>query len=260
MKKILFFGTGEKACLTIREIKKDKSLKIVGVVPRYNKNHNYFDRGLIAKEAKNLGYKLLKTYNVNSSSFLNLVRSLKIDLICNYGHNQLFKENLLNIPKYGCLNYHPGLLPYGRGSGAVVGELINERKFIGRTCHLMNNNFDSGIIVSQEVFKASKFKNLSLIENALKKDSEKFYYKSLLKVFKKFKGKKINNFGTYYPKFSEGDNYINWNENSETIYRKIKSRLHTMPSICFIRKSLKKVSVLDVEKDNKIKPYIFVNG
>ena len=82
----------------------------------------------------------------------------------------------------------------------------------------------------------------------------------MLKVFKKSKGKKINNFGTYYPKFSEGDNYINWNENSETIYRKIKSRLSSMPSVCFIRKSLKKVTVLDVEKDNKIKPYIFVNG
>ena len=64
-----------------------------------------------------------------------------------------------------------------------------------------------------------------MIENALKKNSEKFYYKSVLKVFKKSKGKKINNFGTYYPKFSEGDNYINWNENSETIYRKIKHEL-----------------------------------
>ena len=82
----------------------------------------------------------------------------------------------------------------------------------------------------------------------------------MLKIFKKSKGKKINNFGTYYPKFSESDNYINWNENSEIIYRKIKSRLSSMPSICFIRKSLKKVTVLDVEKDNKIKPYIFVNG
>ena len=44
-----------------------------------------------------------------------VIRNLKIDLICNYGHNQLFKESLLKIPKYGCLNYHPGLLPYGRG-------------------------------------------------------------------------------------------------------------------------------------------------
>ena len=115
----------------------------------------------------------------------------------------------------------------------------------------MNNKFDSGIIVSQQAFMTSKFKNLSVIENVLRRDSEKFYFKSVLKVFKKFKSKKINDFGTYYPKFSEGDNYINWNENSEIIYRKIKSRLHTMPSICFIRKSLKKVSVLDVEKDNK---------
>ena len=67
----------------------------------------------------------------------------------------------------------------------------------------MNNSFDSGIIVNQEVFRTSKFKDLSLIENALKKNSEKFYYNSVLKVFKKSKGKKINNFGTYYPKFSK---------------------------------------------------------
>ena len=51
-----------------------------------------------------------------------------------------------------------GLLPYGRGSGTVVGEIINERKFIGRTCHLMNNSFDSGIIVNQEVLGPQSLK------------------------------------------------------------------------------------------------------
>jgi len=260
MKKILFFGTSTKACLTLKKIKKNKTLKIVGVVPRFKKDLKYFDKGMLARETKLLGYKLFKTYDINSKSFLHSIKKLKIDLICNYGHNQLFKPDLLKIPKYGCLNFHPGLLPYGRGSGAIVGEIINSKKLIGRTCHLMNDKFDSGVIIKQEAFSISKFKNLSEIENSLKKNAETFYLNSILKVFKKFKIKKINKFGTYYPKFSEGDNFINWNDSSDVIYKKIKSRLPGMTSICFVRSTLKKVNILGVEKAKEVKPYVFVNG
>ena len=72
------------------------------------------------------------------------------DLICNLGHNQLFKDELLEIPQIGCLNLHPGLLPFGRGSGAVQGEIINKQDQIGWSCHFMNNKFDSGFLVSQK--------------------------------------------------------------------------------------------------------------
>ena len=95
MKKILFFGTSTKACLTLKKIKKNKTLKVVGVVPRFKKNLKYFDNGMLAKETKSLGYKLFKTYDINSKSFLNSIKKFKIDLICNYGHNQLFKSDLL---------------------------------------------------------------------------------------------------------------------------------------------------------------------
>ena len=78
-----------------------------------------------------------------------------MDLIVNIGHAQLFKSNLINSTNFGILNYHPGLLPSARGSGAVVGELINGQNVVGRTCHLVNEKFDLGTIINQEKFNIS---------------------------------------------------------------------------------------------------------
>ena len=96
------------------------------------------------------------------------INKLKPHLICNWGHNQLFKDKILNLPQLGCVNLHPGLLPFGRGSGAIQGEILNGRK-IGWTCHFMDKKFQLlplrigvGIVVlnkNNKIFVAKRIDN-----------------------------------------------------------------------------------------------------
>ena len=139
--KLLFLGQGINAAKTLELLNREPSLKISFCAPRMN-NNSWFDEGILAKKCDELGIEKIKSNDMNSAEFISIVKEKKIDLIVNLGHHQLFKKFLIKSAKFGILNYHPGLLPYGRGSGAVVGEIMNGVSEIGRTCHLVDKHFE----------------------------------------------------------------------------------------------------------------------
>lgn len=263
-KKIMFFGMGRNAADTLQEIFNDCNFEIVAVVPRLKKqSKEWFDEGVLEKKSLHLKIDVLVVDNVNEESFVNYLSNLNLDLIVNFGHGQLFKKDLISSTKFGILNYHPGLLPHGRGSGAIVGELLNGTNIVGRTCHLVDENFDLGFIVNQEKFHIKDSYSMSKVKGILEKNIGNFIYESIKKVFeidpKEFQSLS-NDFGRYYPKFVPGDEYIDWNCNSDLIYNKIRSRLNERYSIAILKENLEKVYIAGVEKCKNIEPYFSVNG
>ena len=113
--KLIFLGQGKTASKTLTKLSKNTSLEIIFCSPRLDTKGNWFDGGILASEAEDLGIQLKK--NANMNDVVNLVKDLKVHLIVNcLGHHQLFSKELINSSHFGILNYHPGLLPYGRGS------------------------------------------------------------------------------------------------------------------------------------------------
>lgn len=263
--KLGFLGQGKIAAKTLEKIFNNKNLEIVFCAPRLkNKNSSrWFDQGILAKKTKEKGIKLIKISDLNSQRFIKYSKKAKIHLFVNLGHGQLFKKDLINSSKIGVLNYHPGFLPYGRGPGAIVGEIMNSAKFVGRTCHLVNDKFDSGQIIKQEKFKVSKYATNTDLSNLLNQDVDKFILSAIIKIINndhKSKVMKKINFGRYFPKRIAGDEIINWNDKSINIFNKVRSRLYERYSIIYIKDTLKKYFVADVKLENNVKNYTFVNG
>ena len=150
--------------------------------------------------------------------------SLKPKLIINWGYGQIFKKELLNVAPLGALNFHPGLIPYGRGSGAVVGEIWNSATEIGQVAHFMDEEIDKGRVVEKRIFKITGFEYQDEINKMFAIGSEDFFISAIEKVFQGNRGEVVEGFGRYYPKFVEGDDIVNWSESSEIIIRKIRSR------------------------------------
>ena len=263
--KLAFLGQGEIAAKTLEKISKNKNFEIVFCAPRManNNTHKWFDRGILANKTKQKGIKLIKKFDLNSAGFVNYSKKANVHLIINIGHGQLLKKDLINSSKIGILNYHPGLIPYGRGSGALVGEIMNSANYIGRTCHLIDEKFDLGKIVKQEKFKVSKSATNTQLSNLLKQNVDKFVLSAIIKVLNNkfnFKIKKKMNFGRYFPKHVFGDEIINWNDNSKNIFNKVRSRLYERYSVIYIKNTLKKYFVSEVRMAKNVKKYIFVNG
>tara|TARA_B100000287_G_scaffold420432_1_gene459800 strand:- start:153 stop:803 length:651 start_codon:yes stop_codon:yes gene_type:complete len=86
---------------------------------------------------------------VNSTSTINLIKSLNPDLIFVFG-SSLLKPNVFNIAKVGCINIHTGLVQYFRGVDSSFWAIYNEQpQAIGATLHFINNTIDAGDIIDQ---------------------------------------------------------------------------------------------------------------
>jgi methionyl-tRNA formyltransferase len=89
---------------------------------------------------------------INSSTSLGLVREAKPDLIFSAHFQQLLHSELLQIPKIGCINLHPSLLPKYRGMSPQHWPIINGDQDTGVSIHFINEGVDTGNLIVQKRF------------------------------------------------------------------------------------------------------------
>ena len=87
--------------------------------------------------------------NVNDHKFIEVLRKLKPDLFISMYFGRLFSPELLDVPKLGCINMHPSLLPKGRGQGPSTWPIVYGDTETGQTIHYLDEGIDSGDIIAQ---------------------------------------------------------------------------------------------------------------
>jgi len=87
--------------------------------------------------------------NVNDPRFVEVLRRLEPDLFISMYFGRLFSPDLLQVPKLGCINMHPSLLPKYRGQGPSTWPIVHGDKETGQTIHWLDEGIDSGDIIGQ---------------------------------------------------------------------------------------------------------------
>ena len=148
-KRILFLGMPDMAIVCLNKLYQNK-INIVGVVPpdKSASTHN-----LMVKTATDFGYNVI-TFNktLTEPDFLKKIESLNPDLAVVCSFNKKLPKELLHIPKDGVINLHPSKLPDYRGGNPYSHVIINGEKESAITLHYMDENFDTGDIISQFKF------------------------------------------------------------------------------------------------------------
>ena len=86
----------------------------------------------------------------NNPEFLEAVKKLNPDLICVVAYGKILPQELLDIPKYGCVNVHGSLLPKYRGAAPIQWAVLNGDKKTGVTTMFMNAGMDTGDMILKE--------------------------------------------------------------------------------------------------------------
>ena len=131
MLNILFMGTPDFAEESLKSI--DKSgFNILGVVTNPDKPKG---RGMKMVSSPVKEYALEKNIPVyqpikvrNNPEFIEEVRKMNPDVICVVAYGKILPEELLKIPKLGCINVHGSLLPKYRGAAPIQWAVINGDK------------------------------------------------------------------------------------------------------------------------------------
>ncbi len=155
MLNILFMGTPDFAEESLKSIDK-AGFNILGVVTNPDKPKG---RGMKMVSSPVKEYALEKNIPVyqpikvrNNPEFIEEVRKMNPDVICVVAYGKILPEELLKIPKLGCINVHGSLLPKYRGAAPIQWAVINGDKKTGITTMYMDVGMDTGdIILKKEV-------------------------------------------------------------------------------------------------------------
>ena len=100
-------------------------------------------------------WNIISIKDINSGESLEYLKRLNLDLIVSVAASQIFKKDVLELPKYGCINIHNARLPKNRGMMPCFWALLNYDKepYSAMTIHRMNEKLDDGEIILQEEFK-----------------------------------------------------------------------------------------------------------
>lgn len=88
---------------------------------------------------------------VRDEEFVETLRSLAPEVIVVVAFGQILSKEILDMPKYGCVNVHASLLPKYRGSAPIQWAVINGEKESGVTTMLMNEGIDTGDMLKKVV-------------------------------------------------------------------------------------------------------------
>lgn len=96
-------------------------------------------------------YKLyeIKANSVNSEKFRKEVLKLNPDIILVGSWSEKICQKTINLPKLGCINCHPSMLPKYRGPNPYAQVIKNGEIKTGVTFHLVDSGYDTGPILHQ---------------------------------------------------------------------------------------------------------------
>ena len=95
------------------------------------------------------GLPVYTTRNLNDAEGLKFLAACAPDLLISAFFNQRLHAPALALPKHGCLNIHPALLPEAKGVDPVFQSLLHGAPPLGVTVHFMTPELDAGRIVAQ---------------------------------------------------------------------------------------------------------------
>ncbi|MDU5105877.1 MULTISPECIES: methionyl-tRNA formyltransferase [unclassified Clostridium] len=152
--KIVFMGTPDFAVPSLKKI-----IDVFGVEAVFTQPDKPKGRGKkiayspIKEVALEHGIKVLQPIKLkDDTEAINYLKELKPDFIIVVAFGQILNKEVLDIPKFGCINLHASLLPMYRGAAPLNWAIIKGEKKSGNTTMLMDVGLDTGdMLLKDEV-------------------------------------------------------------------------------------------------------------
>ncbi len=150
--KIVFMGTPDFAVPPLKALA-EAGYEVAAVVTQPDKPKG---RGKVLmptpvkEEAMKHGFAVVQPAKVrNNLEFLEFLREINPDIIVVAAFGQIIPKEILELPKFGCINIHASLLPKYRGAAPIQQAVIDGEKESGVTIQKMGEGIDTGDMISK---------------------------------------------------------------------------------------------------------------
>ena len=223
--RIVFMGTPEFAVTILKKII-EKKYNVVGVITAPDKpsgRGRKINESAVKKFAKAEKLKILQPTNLKNEKFLKQLKQLNANVQVVVAFRMLPKL-VWNMPKYGTFNLHASLLPEYRGAAPINWAIINGESKTGVTTFFIDEKIDTGKIILQKEISIKPNETAGELHDKLMILGSKLVSKTLKKIKKNKVITKLqpNRKHKTAPKIYTETCKINWSDNIDNIYNKIR--------------------------------------
>ncbi len=257
MLNVLFMGTPDFAAESLKSLVEEK-YNIVGVVTNPDRPKG---RGMkmIASPVKEYalenGLEVYQPEKVkNNIEFIEKIKELNPDIICVVAYGKILPKEILQIPKYGCINVHASILPQYRGAAPIQWAVLNGDKQTGVTTMYMNVGMDTGDIILVEKTDIGEEETTGELWDRLSKMGGKLLVKTLKQIEAGTapRQKQSDNF-TMAPMLNKEMSKIDWqNKTAKEIHNLVRGLNPIMGAYTFLNGKKIKIWKTKVRTENEL--------
>lgn len=150
--KIVFMGTPDFAVDSLDVLLKSDKHEIVAVVTQPDRPKGRGKKILmtpVKEKALEANIEVFQPSKVKTPEFIGILKKLNPDLIVVAAFGQFLSQEILDLPKYGCINVHASILPKYRGAAPIHYAILNGEKKSGVTIMKMDIGMDTGDMIDK---------------------------------------------------------------------------------------------------------------
>ena len=154
--RVVFMGTPAYAVPVLEILQLSADLDVIAVVTppdRPRGRGRSMEATPVKVAAQEAGIPVHQPASLRPSHVRQELASLEPDVAVVAAYGKLLPASVLELPRHGCLNIHPSLLPRYRGPSPVVTALLDGLETTGVTLMLLDEGMDTGPILAQEEYQ-----------------------------------------------------------------------------------------------------------
>ncbi|MBC8382294.1 MAG: methionyl-tRNA formyltransferase [Candidatus Cloacimonetes bacterium] len=226
IERIIFMGTSEFAVPTLKKLIQDhKKPQLVITQPDRKRGRGQkLSYTPVKKIALDNDLEVYQPTSVNTPSSLDKIKALKPDLLVTAAYGKILRKKILNIPKYGCINLHPSLLPKYRGPSPINWALFRGDSVTGTSVFFMNKKMDAGDIILQSKLSIQPNDNYGTLSNKLSEKGAQDVMNaiSLIEQGKDSPVPQNDRYATYSHLITRETRQIKWHQTADEINNQIR--------------------------------------
>lgn len=148
--KIVFMGTPDFSLQPLKKlIAAGHYVSLVLTREDKKRNRGELSPTPVKELAQELNIPVLTPSRMKDEALLERLNSERADFFVVVAYGKILPKEILDMPKFGCINIHASLLPEYRGAAPIQWSIIDGKKKTGITTMLMDEGLDTGDILKQ---------------------------------------------------------------------------------------------------------------
>lgn len=225
--RIVFMGTPDFAVGSLQALCESGKHEILAVVTQPDRPKGRGNKLLqtpVKEYALEQGLTVYQPQKVKTPEFVELLHELQPELIVVAAFGQFLSKEILELPKYGCINVHASLLPKYRGAAPIQYAIIKGEKESGVTIMQMDIGMDTGAMLDKVVVPIAENTTMGELHDALREQGAVL----LLEVIDKIaKGTAVaepqdDAQATYATLLDRSMEHIDWSKTAQEVHNLIR--------------------------------------